>query len=220
MKEGTEVPLATNVTDAHCDRRSPFKAHARCILYSQFITTTIISRTFFVYIQWFDWKRHLVLQTCKVNFNSCRMDYSCKTCSKTFTKRRNLTRQRSIHGGKRFLCDESLTRKDDLKRHQKQHQGTITNNCRKAFHHRVKLVEHQMHCQGNSLKRKRDEDDSGPATKKVRGENQVGEGKPDNYVKEENDNPCSSTAARFVKPEPDSEDVTTEAHLYENGTST
>ena len=142
----------------------------------------------------------------------------------------------------------------------------ICNNCRKAFHRRDKLVEHQMHCQGNSSKRKRDEDDSGPASKKVRGENQVGEGKPENHVEEENDNPCSSTTAfkdslkkielkprkdqkqdmsrflrgktkpilnhfakelvekrgikwsicikaRFVKPKPDGEDVTIEAHF-------
>ena len=52
-----------------------------------------------------------------------------------------------------------------------------------------------MHCQGNSLNRKRDDDDSGPATKKVRGENQVGEGKPENHVEDENENPCSSTTA-------------------------
>ena len=201
------------------------------------------------------------------------MDYSCKTCSKTFTKLRNLTRhERSIHGKKEFSCDhcsKSFTRKDDLKRHQEQHQGMITHictNCRKAFHRRDKLVEHQMHCQGNSLKRKCDKDDSGPATRKVRGESQVGEDKPGNHVEEENGNPCSSTTAfegslkkleleprkgqkqdmsrflrgktksilnhlsqeliekrgikwsicvkaRFVKPKPGGEDVTTEAHF-------
>ena len=84
--------------------------------------------------------------------------------------------ERFIHGEKKFSCDqcnESFTRVDALK----WHQGMIThtcNNCRKEFYRRDKLMEHQMHRQGNSSKRKRDEDDSGPATKKVRGENQVG----------------------------------------------
>ena len=129
------------------------------------------------------------------------MDYSCKTCSKTFTQLRSLIRhERSVHGGKRFYCDqcdESFTRKDDLKRHQKQHQGMIThtcNNCKKEFYRRDKLVEHQMHCQGNSLKRKRDEDDTSPTPKKVRVDVQTGEGKPGCQV-EENDIPCSSTTA-------------------------
>ena len=129
------------------------------------------------------------------------MDYSCKTCSKTFTQLRSLRRhERSVHGGKRFhcdQCDESFTRKDDLKRHQKQHQEMIThtcNNCKKEFYRRDKLVEHQMHCQGNSLKRKRDEDDTSPTPKKVRVDVQTGEGKPGCQV-EENDIPCSSTTA-------------------------
>ena len=65
----------------------------------------------------------------------------------------------------------------------------------KSFHRRDKLVEHEVHCQGNFLKRKRDEDDSGPATKKVRDDVQTGEDKPENHVEEENDNPCSSTTA-------------------------
>ena len=114
-------------------------------------------------------------------------------------------------------------------------------------------MEHQIQCQGKLLKRKREQDDGGPATKKVRGENQVGESKPENHVEEENDNPCSSTTAfegplkkiamkprnnqkqdmtRFlhgriksilnhlskelvelVKPKPNGEDITTEAHF-------
>lgn len=130
------------------------------------------------------------------------MDYSCKTCSKTFTQLRNLTRhEKIIHGGKKpFVCDqcnESFTRIDALKRHQNRHQGMVThicNNCRKEFYRRDKLMEHQMHCQGNSLKRKRDEDDSGPTPKKVKIVVQAGEGKPENHV-EENNNPCSSTTA-------------------------
>ena len=111
------------------------------------------------------------------------MGYSCKTCPKKFTQLQNLTRhERIIHGAKKpFVCDqcsESFSRADALKRHQKRHQGMIThtcNNCRKGFYRHDKLVKHQVHCQGNSLKRKRDEDDSGPSPKKVRGENQVGE---------------------------------------------
>ena len=117
------------------------------------------------------------------------MDYSCKTCSKTFTQLRSLRRhERSVHGGKRFhcdQCDDSFTRKDDLKRHQKQHQGMIThtcNNCKKEFYRRDKLMEHQMHCQGNFLKRKRGEDDTGPTPKKVRVDVQTGEGKPGRQV--------------------------------------
>ena len=51
-----------------------------------------------------------------------------------------------------------------------------------------------MHCQGNSLKRKRDEDDTSPTPKKVRVDVQTGEGKPGCQV-EENDIPCSSTTA-------------------------
>ncbi len=50
-------------------------------------------------------------------------------------------------------------------------------------------MEHKVHCQGNSLKRKRDEDDRNPAPKKMRGDVQIGKGEP------ENDNPCSSTTA-------------------------
>ncbi|CAB4039210.1 Gastrula zinc finger, partial [Paramuricea clavata] len=91
----------------------------------------------------------------------------------------------------------SFTRKDDLKRHQKRHQGITTHtceNCRKKFYRRDNLVEHQVQCQGNPLKRGRDEDDSSRAPKKVRVENQIGEGEPDNQV-EENNNPCSSTTA-------------------------
>ena len=99
-----------------------------------------------------------------------RMDYSCKICLKTFSQLRSLRRhERSIHVGKRFQCDQSFTQEDDLKRYQKQNQGMIAHtcsNCRKEFYRRDKLVEHQVHCQGNSLKRKRDEADSGPATKK------------------------------------------------------
>ena len=56
------------------------------------------------------------------------------------------------------------------------------------------LVEHQCHSQGNSLKRKRDEDDSGPTPKEVRIDVQAGEGEPENHV-EENNNPCSLTTA-------------------------
>ena len=130
------------------------------------------------------------------------MDYSCKICLKTFSQLRSLRRhERSIHGEKKFSCDQcskSFRRKDGLKRHQKQHQGIIThtcNNCRKGFYRRDKLVEHQAHCQGNQLKRKCDDDDSGPAPKKVRGENQVGDGRPENHIHEENDNLCSSTKA-------------------------
>ena len=67
------------------------------------------------------------------------------------------------------------------------------NNCRKGFYRRDKLVEHQVHCQGNQLKRKRDEDDSGPSPKKIRGENQVEERKTENHIEEKNDSPCSST---------------------------
>lgn len=129
------------------------------------------------------------------------MDYTCKTCSKQFTQLRSLSRhERSIHGEKRFCCDqcsESFTRKDALKRHQKRHRRTITHacdNCRKEFYRRDKLVEHQTHCQGNPLKRGRDEDDSSPVPKKVGVDVQIGEGKPDSQV-EENDNPCSSTTA-------------------------
>ena len=130
------------------------------------------------------------------------MGYSCKTCSKTFTQLRNLTRhEKIIHGGKKpFVCDqcnESFTRIDALKRHQKRHQGMLThicNNCRKAFHRRDKLVEHEVHCQGNPLKRKRDEDDTGPTPKKVRVDVQTGEGKLGRQV-EETDNPPSSTTA-------------------------
>ena len=130
------------------------------------------------------------------------MDYSCKTCSKTFTQLRNLTRhEKIIYGGKKpFVCDqcnESFTRIDALKRHQKRHQGMVThicNNCKKEFYRRDKLVEHQMHCQGKSLKRKRDEDDTSPTPKKVKIVVQTGEGKPGRQV-EENDIPCSSTTA-------------------------
>ena len=85
-----------------------------------------------------------------------------------------------------------------MKRHQKRHQRIVThtcNNCRKEFHRRDNLVEHQIQCQGNPLKRGRDEDDSNPTAKKMRDDNQVGEGEPDNQVGEENDNPCSSTTA-------------------------
>ena len=91
----------------------------------------------------------------------------------------------------------SFTRKDDLKRHQKQHQKAVTytcNNCRKEFSRRYNLVEHQLHCQGNPLKRGREEDDSSPTPRKVRVENQIGEGESDSQV-EENNNPCSSTTA-------------------------
>ena len=123
-----------------------------------------------------------------------------------------------------------------------------------------------MHCQGNPLKRGRDEDrdenDSGPTPKKIRVENQVGEDEPD----EQGDNPCNSTTAfedslkkielkprkdqkqdmshflhgktkpilnhlsnelvkkmgikwftsvkvRFIKPNPDDEDATTQTHF-------
>ena len=38
-------------------------------------------------------------------------------------------------------------------------------------------MEHQIQCQGKLVKRKREQDDSGPVTKKVRDKNQVGEGK-------------------------------------------
>ena len=143
------------------------------------------------------------------------MGYSCKTCPKKFTQLRNLTRhEKIIHGAKKpFVCDqcsESFSRADALKRHQKRHQGMIThtcNNCRKKFYRHDKLVEHQVHCQGDSLKRKRDEGDSGPSQKKVRAENQVGEGKPENHVEEESDNPCSSTTAfedslKKIEPKP------------------
>ena len=114
------------------------------------------------------------------------MDYTCKTCSKKFTQLRNLTRhERSVHREKKFICDQcsaSFTRKDDLKRHQKRHEGIATRtceNCRKKFYRRDNLVEHQVQCQGNPLKRGRDEDDSSRAPKKVRVENQVGEGEPE-----------------------------------------
>ncbi len=40
-------------------------------------------------------------------------------------------------------------------------------NCRKEFCHHDKSMEHQVHCQGNSLKRKRDEDDRNPAPKEM-----------------------------------------------------
>jgi hypothetical protein len=109
---------------------------------------------------------------------------------------RNLSR----HGEKRFCrdqCNVSFTRKDDLKRHQKRHQRTVTLTCnkrRKEFSRRDNLVEHQLHCQGNPLKRGREEDYSSPTPKKVRVENQIGEGESDSQV-EENDNPCSSTTA-------------------------
>ena len=122
------------------------------------------------------------------------MDYSCKISLKTFAQLRSLRRhERSIRREKKFSCDhcsKSFKRKDDLKRHQKPHQGIIThtcNNCRKGFYRRDKLVGHQVHCQGNQLKRKCDDDDSRPAPKKVRGENQVGDGRPENHVQEEND---------------------------------
>ena len=96
------------------------------------------------------------------------------------------------------LCDQcSASRKDDLERHQKRHQGIATHtceNCRKKFYRRDNLVEHRVQCQGNPLKRRRDEDDSSRAPKKVRVENQVGESEPDRQV-EENDDPCSSTSA-------------------------
>ena len=85
-----------------------------------------------------------------------------------------------------------------LKRHQKWHQRMITHtcdNCRKAFHRRDKLAEHQIHCQGNPLKRKRDEDDTSPTPKKVRVDVQVGEGEPKNHIEEEDGNPCNSTTA-------------------------
>ena len=206
-------------------------------------------------------ERHLL--PCEVHkkekFSISRMDFSCKTCSKKFNLKRNLTRhEKIIHGEKLFLCDqcdESFTRNDSLKRHQKQHKGKAhtCNNCRKEFCCRDKFMEHQIQCEGKLLKRKREQDDSGPATKKVRGENQVGESKPENHVEEENDNPCRSTTAfegslkkiamkprnnqkqdmtRFlhgkiksilnhlskelvelVKPKPNGEDITTEAHF-------
>ena len=60
-----------------------------------------------------------------------------------------------MNGEKKFCCDqysEPFTRKDDLKRHQKLHQRVVTHacdNCRKEFYRRDKLVEHQIHCQGN-----------------------------------------------------------------------
>ena len=84
-----------------------------------------------------------------------------------------------------------------MKRHQKQHQGMIIhtcNNCRKGFYCHDKLVEHEVHCQGNTLKRKRDEDDTNPTPKKARVDVQTGEGKPENQIAE-TDNPCSSTTA-------------------------
>jgi hypothetical protein len=68
-------------------------------------------------------------------------------------------------------------------------------NCRKEFYRRDKLVEHQIHCQGNPLKRGREEDDINPTPKKVRVDSQIGESKPDSQVEEENDNPCSFTSA-------------------------
>ena len=58
-------------------------------------------------------------------------------------------------------------------------------------------MEHlQFHCLKDPLKRKREEDDSNPASKKMRGENQIGKGELDNdQVEKENDNSCSSTTA-------------------------
>ena len=110
------------------------------------------------------------------------MDYSCKTCSKTFTQK---SHEKSIHGEKKvFVCDQcgkSFTRKDDLKRHQEIITHTC-NNC-KEFYRRDNLMEHQMHCQGNSLKRKRGEDDTSPTPKKVRVDVQTGEGKPDRQLR-------------------------------------
>ncbi|XP_028419265.1 PR domain zinc finger protein 10-like [Dendronephthya gigantea] len=113
------------------------------------------------------------------------MDYTCKVCSKKFTQLRNLTRhEKTTHGEEKFVCehcDESFKRKDAVKRHERHHQSADTHtctNCRKSFYRRDKLVEHQILRQGNPLKRRPDENDSG---------------EPDNHVEE--DNPCSSTTA-------------------------
>ena len=68
--------------------------------------------------------------------------------------------------------------------------------CKKRFYRRDKLVEHRVNCQENSLKRKQNEVDSGPAPKKMRSEIQVGEGEPYHGNKEDienSDNPCSWT---------------------------
>ena len=116
------------------------------------------------------------------------MDYSCKTCLKKFTQLRNLTRyEKIIHGEKQAFdcvhCSKSFTRRDALKRHQKQHQKVTTHTCdtcKKEFYRRDKLMEYQFHCLKDPLKRKRKEDDSNPASKKMRGENQVGKGELDN----------------------------------------
>ena len=131
------------------------------------------------------------------------MDYSCKTCSKKFTQLRNLTRHEKIIHGERQLfvcehCNKSFTRGDALKRHRKHHERMITHTCdkcKKEFYRRDKLVEHQFHCQDIPLKRKREGDNSGPTSKKMRVENQVGKGEPGSQVEEENDNPCGTTTA-------------------------
>ena len=55
---------------------------------------------------------------------------------------------------------------------------------------------HQFYCLEDPLKKKREEDDSSPASKKMRGENQIRKGELDNeQVEKENDNSCGSTTA-------------------------
>ena len=142
--------------------------------------------TYFITLKRFWFKNLGVLLKCNViPLSICRMNYNCKTCSKQFTQLRSLTcHEKSAHGEKMFVCehcDKSFTWRDTLQRHQKQHTRMITHtcdNCKKEFYHCNKFVEHLVHCQENSLKRKLNEDGSSPTSKKMRSEIQVGEGEP------------------------------------------
>ncbi|XP_078603993.1 uncharacterized protein LOC144877818 [Branchiostoma floridae x Branchiostoma japonicum] len=78
------------------------------------------------------------------------MAFTCETCGKIFTLKRNLTRHQKSHDTTTYhceICDKSFDRLDSFKRHQKSHNPAAPTHecdfCGKKFPRQDNLLQHR-----------------------------------------------------------------------------